>query len=497
MTDIVLVHPGAVHGIFGSDLAKSLVAVEQPLWCRLIAGAMINRGFSVDIIDAEAENLDADDVACRVMHVSPALVAIVVSGHQPSASSQQMIGASKIAKSIRYRAHSAPIIMLGNHPSALPERTLREETVDYVCDGEGPTTLEGLLRGQELSEIQGLVWWDDDGSVRKNPLASLLNLNKDFHGNVWHMLKMPLYRSHNWHRFGNLSKRQPYAAIYTSLGCSYRCSFCMINVFQHTNRYRMRDPKMVVDEMVMLNRDYGVETFKFVDELFVLNRRHCEAICNGIIEAGLGDRISSWCYSRIDTVMSGMLPLFRRAGFDWFALGIESGSKYVRDGADKRLKNDDIESVVRTIQMAGINVIGNYIFGLPDDTMESMRETLNLALGLNTEFANMYSAQAYPGSPLYDEAVKKSWTLPETWAGYSQHNYECRPLDTQHISAAQVLKFRDEAFLTYFRNPRYQQMVLEKFGPETLEHVRQMTKYELKRKLLDDTFAPKEKASAQ
>ena len=495
MIDVILIHAQAAHGIYGSDLASSLVAVEQPLWCRLIAGALLNRGFSVDIIDAEAENLDGSAVSSRVVAPTPKLVGIVVSGHQPSASTQQMEGARAVAKAIKMRWSQSKIIMLGNHPSALPERTLLEEPIDYVCDGEGPLTLEGLLLNRPLAEIPGLVWWSN--GIRKNPLAPLLDLNVDFHGNVWHLLKMSLYRSHNWQCFGDLSKRQPYAAIYTSLGCSYKCSFCMINVFQHTNRYRMRDPRQVVDEIIMLNRDYNVETFKFIDELFVLNRRHCEAVCNGIIEAGLGDRISIWCYSRVDTVIPNLLSLLRKAGIKWLALGIESGSKYVRDGSNKRLKNDDITQVVRDIQAADINVIGNYIFGLPDDDLDSMRETLNLALSLNTEFANFYSAQAYPGSPLYQEAISKGWNLPESWRGYSQHNSDCRPLDTQHIPGAVVLKFRDEAFTTYFRNPAYQDMVLKKFGQETLDHVKQMTKYQLKRKLVDSYFAPKEKASAQ
>ena len=496
MTDVVLVHPGAAHGIYGSDLAKSLVAIEQPLWCRLVAGALINRGFSVDIIDAEAEALTPNDVVSRLRCLVPYLVVIVVAGHQPSASTQQMIGASAITSAVKAATMKVPVLMMGNHPSALPERTLREENIDFVCDGEGPITIEGILRGRPPNDIPGLVWWDEDGSIRRNALAPLLDINQDFHGDVWSLLNMDLYRSHNWQRFDDFKKRQPYAAIYTSLGCSYKCSFCMINVFQHTNRYRMRDPKQVVSEMVMLNKDYGVETFKFIDELFVLNRRHCEAVCNGIIEAGLGEKISSWCYSRCDTSLLDILPLFRRAGFRWFALGIESGSKYVRDGADKRLKNDDIETVVKTIQAADINVIGNYIFGLPDDTMDSMRETLSLAMRLNTEFANFYVAMAYPGSPLYDEAVKKGWTLPETWRGFSQHNDDCRPLDTMHLHGAQVLKFRDEAFTTYYRNPKYLDMVEEKFGSEALAHIKQMTTYKLKRKLVDDYFAPVKWASS-
>jgi radical SAM superfamily enzyme YgiQ (UPF0313 family) len=495
MLDLVIIHPGAAHGIYGK-LGDDLVAVEPPLWARLIAGYVRDRGHSVKIVDAEALKLSPADVAIDVARSRPRLVAIAVYGHQPSASTQQMTGAGMTAREIKWRWPESKIIMLGGHVSALPEQTLREERIDFACVGEGPITVVELLKGTPALQVPGLVhctgYTVDDIVVNKS--APLLDIN-ELNGDVWDLLPMHLYKAHNWQCFGDLSKRQPYASIYTSLGCPYSCSFCCINAPFESHRYRMRDPLLVVSEIEFLYRHHGVKTFKIVDEMFVLNPRHYHDIAQGLIDAELGDDINIWAYARVDTVKPGKLELLRRAGIKWLALGIESGSKYVRDGADKRLKNDDIGTVVRAIQAADINVIGNYIFGLPDDNMDSMRETLDLALHLNTEFANFYVAMAYPGSPLYTEAVNKGWTLPETWRGYSQHNDDCRPLDTQHISAAEVLKFRDEAFNTYFRNPGYQDMVLEKFGLETWLHVREMTKYELKRKLVDQTFAPRERVS--
>ena len=129
-----------------------------------------------------------------------------------------------------------------------------------------------------------------------------------------------------------------------------------------------------------------------------------------------------------------------KAGFRWLALGIESASKHVRDGVEKgRFGDAQIIDTVRRIQAAGINVIGNYIFGLPDDTQESMQQTLDLALAARCEFANFYSAMAYPGSPLYRQAKAHGPALPDSWVGYSQHSYECLPLATQTLSAAEVL----------------------------------------------------------
>lgn len=502
MLDLLIINPSAAHGIYGSDLASSLIAVEPPLWCRLIAGYVQDAGFSVKIIDAEAEGLSPENTASLARAVyKPRLICIAVYGHQPSASTQQMDSAIKLAEAIHEKSggHQATILV-GGHVAALPEQTLKESKATFVCNGEGPETVLGLLRcDKPPKDVPGLVrnWFD--GEVVSNPSAELLDVDK-LHGNAWDLLPMHLYRAHNWQCFDDLTKRQPYASIYTSLGCPYKCSFCCINAPFHSNRYRMRNPTDVVNEMISLRANYGVKTFKIVDEMFVLNERHYTAIAQEIIDRHYVrelEELNIWAYARVDTVKEGHLALLRNAGFKWLALGIESGSKYVRDGAQKRLKNDDIEEVVKGIQAHGINVIGNFIFGLPDDTMDSMRETLSLALRLNCEFANFYSAMAYPGSPLYTEAIKSGWTLPGSWRGYSQHNSDCRPLDTRHISGADVLKFRDEAFQIYFRNPRYLDMLGKKFGNEAVKHVKAMTTIRLPRKLLDDTFAPVEACSGQ
>ena len=485
--DLLIINPGAAHGIYG-ELGNDLVAVEPPMWCRLIAGYVRDRGYSVQIIDAEAERFSPYQVATLAYQHNPRIACIAVYGHQPSASTQQMVGAGAIAREIKKLVVSIPIIMVGGHVAALPERTLAEEAIDYACNGEGPVTIVELLKqtagiGDFKEVIPGLVHWGPDGAAFNSPSAPLIPID-ELHGDAWDLLPMTLYRAHNWQCFGDLGKRQPYASVMTSLGCPYKCSFCCINAPFGTNRYRMRKPADVVAEIAMLYRDYGVRTFKIVDEMFVLNPKHYLAICDGLIEAELGPELNIWAYARIDTVQPATLEKLRAAGFRWLALGIESGSKHVRDGSDKALKNDDIAGVVRAIQVSGINVIGNFIFGLPDDGFRSMQETLDLALSLNCEFANFYSAMAYPGSALYDKALADRAALPQSWSGYSQHNADCRPLDTEHVGARDVLAFRDAAFTRYFTDPAYLGMIYDKFGAATLEHVTEMTKFKLPRKLL-------------
>jgi hypothetical protein len=89
---------------------------------------------------------------------------------------------------------------------------------------------------------------------------------------------------------------------------------------------------------------------------------------------------------------------------------------------------------------------------------------------------------AYPGSPLYDTALREGWPLPGCWSGYSQHAVDTLPLPTKHLSAEEVLRFRDQAFQTYFTSPRYLEMITSQFGPETAGHIREMTSYKLERR---------------
>ncbi|MEE8352719.1 MAG: radical SAM protein [Rhodospirillales bacterium] len=489
--DLLLVNPGGREKIY-QELGADLSAVEPPLWCRLIGGYARDRGVAVDILDSEALNLDPDAVAEKVREMDPRLVCMVVFGHQPSASTQQMIGAGDACRAIKDISPYIPILLVGGHVSALPKRTIIEESVDFACKGEGVVTVVQLLatlkeEEPDLESVEGLVWMRDGAPMINAPAPLIQNLDKDLHGNVWDLLPMDRYRAHNWQCFGELEARMPYASIYTSLGCPYKCSFCCINAPFDINRYRMRRPEDVVNEIGYLHDTYGIKTYKIIDEMFVLNERHVGAICDLLIERDY--RLNIWAYARVDTVKTEMLDKLKRAGIRWLALGIESGSAHVRDGAEKAFSGDDITAIVRDIQKAGMYVIGNFIFGLPDDDLDTMRQTLDLALGLNCEFVNMYSAMAYPGSPLYNEAVSKDLPLPALWSGYSQHSYDCQPLPTDHVSSADVLRFRDDAFHTYFSSTRYLDMVTQSFGWDTRNHIEEMAKRHLKRKILEETEA--------
>ncbi len=491
--DILFINPGEPAQIY-QGLGDEFCAIEPPVFAGLFATYARKRGASVAIIDGPAERLSSARVAeMATSDFDPTLVVIVVYGFQPSASTQNMSAAGRVARLIHEARPETKIMMTGTHLAALPDRSLAEEAIDFVCDREGPVTIyrtmQALKAGEtDFSKVPSLWWRDGKRIVAPKESETLLaDLDQEMPGIAWDLMDPRRYRSHNWHAFDHIHDRSPYAAIHTSLGCPYKCSFCCINAPFGKSSYRMWSTETVMAEIDHLVNTYGVKNIKFVDEMFVLNKRHVLGICDRLIERDY--KVNIWAYARVDTVQDQFLDKLKRAGFNWLCLGIESASADVRDGAAKKYQQEDIADVVRRIQNAGIYVLGNFIFGLPEDNRARMQQTLDMALELNCEFANFYSAMAYPGSPLYKVALETRIELPEKWHHFSQHGYETKPLSTKYCSAAEILEFRDQAWNRYFTSPTYLAMLKQKFGQDVVDHVARMTQVPLRRKLLEKVTA--------
>ena len=486
--DLVLINPGDKKQIY-QGLGLELAAIEPPFWVAVIAAYLRNQGFRVEIIDANAENYTPEETAEKVAKLNPLLAAVIVYGSHPSASTQTMPVSGKICEMLTDKT-SSKVAIGGLHPTALPKRTIEEERVDYVIEGEGPYTLESLLEvlrsgSSDFTNVPGLWFRDDDKSIKLNSKASLIDdLDKVLPVAAWDLLPMNKYRAHNWHCFDDIQNRMPYGAIYTSLGCPFSCTFCCINALFGKPGIRYRSPELVVEEIGLLVEEYDVKNIKIVDELFVLKESHYMTIVDLIIQKGYD--LNIWAYARIDTIKAENLKKMKQAGINWLGLGIESANNNVLDDINKKINAEDITNIVRQIQSADIRVGANFIFGLPEDNQETMNQSLELAFKLNAEYANFYCTMAYPGSKLYESASKEGWPLPKRWSGYSQYAEDSLPLPTKHLSAAEVLSFRDDAFQSYFNNPKYLDIVSEKFGKKVKDHIQEMTKTKLKRDILDN-----------
>ncbi len=259
-----------------------------------------------------------------------------------------------------------------------------------------------------------------------------------------------------------------------------------VGVANTYSNMRYWSPNFIIKEFDKLI-SYGVKTIKITDEMFLLNPKYYKPLCEMLAERNKDDKLMMWAYSRVDTVKrKEILSLVRKAGIKWLALGIESGDKNVRLEVSKgKFEDVDVNKVIEQVHNSDIQVMGNYIFGLPGDTKESMQKTLDLSIKLNTLGWNGYAATALPGSELYKIALDKGEKLPETYGAYSFHSYNALPLSNENLTAAEILHFRDKAFLTYHTNEDFLNKAFKKFGKKSIDNIKSMTSIKLKREILE------------
>ena len=486
--DLLIIKPGSPKRMYG-DLRHTLAGIEPPTLGVWLAGFVREKGYSVKIIDTETENFNHEELADEIAKYNPVLVNIIVAGTTPSSSSTPlMVVTGEILRTLKKKYPDIKAILTGIHPSALPERTLREEVTDFVGKGESFFTvlqlLEVLKSGQEVSghKIDGL-WYLENDQVVSNGWGKVTKNLDEFPLPAWDLLQLDKYRAHNWHCFQHINERSPYAAIYTSFGCPFNCTYCNVRtLYDGKPGIRFQSPEKIVEEIDYLVKTQKVKNIKFIDELFAVSEQRVDSVCDLLKERGYD--LNIWAYARINTVNEKMLRKMKEVGINWLSYGIESGSQKVRTGVDKnQFSQDEIKKIIKMTKDAGIYIQGNFIFGLPDDDLETMQETLDLAKELNCEYVNFYATMAYPGSQLY-ENLKTTDKLPDTWLGYAQLSEETLPLSSKHLSGKEILRFRDDAFNEYFSAHGYLKMIKEKFGQEVVSHIEEMLKYKIKRKFI-------------
>ena len=509
MLDALFISPGNTNKIY-QELSKKYTTIEPPTWSLLLAESCRSIGHSVGILDINAENLSDEEVHQRVCELDPRLIVFVVYGQNVNSGTVSMSGAVKTSKDLVRRGISCPISFVGSHVQALPRKALLDEdSVDFVFTNEGVYALRNLLSEPSfddatLSRTKGIAWRKDEDVIinQAEKVVPQERMDIDLPGYAWDLLPydkkpMDLYRAPMWHAQYKEENRSPYAALQTSLGCKFGCGFCMINIINRddeeeigvaSNYSKMRhwSTEFIIKEFDKLN-ELGVKTIKITDELFLLNKKFYAPLCELLSERAYSKELLMWAYSRIDTVRDPeVLTLLRRAGIRWLALGIESADKNVRLEVSKgKFEDVDITQVVKQVEEAGINVMANYIFGLPEDTQESMRKTLDFSKELNTIGWNAYPAMALPGSELYRDAVLSGKRLPTNYEGYSFLSYDTVPVANESLTSEDIVKFRDGAYDEYHTSPEFLERVTKMFGEKQADNIREMTKIKLKRRILE------------
>ena len=504
--DVLFINPNNANGIYQS-LASEIAAVEPPTWALLLAKSCQSRGFKVSILDANAERLSLNEQRDRVVEADARLVVFVVYGQNVNAGTVSMSGAIELANFLKSDNPNIVIAFVGSYVQALPVKVLKDEkSINFVFTNEAVYALWSILELKEFSHknlegIKGIAYRDANNEIRINPSSPLVptdRMDLDLPGYAWELLPfkknpLDLYRAPLWHVNYNSNLRSPYAAIQTSIGCNFGCSFCMINIINRNDEneigvasdykgMRFWSTQFVIDQFDILN-NLGVSTIKITDEMFLLYKKHYLPLCTELAKKPYAKDLMMWAYSRIDTVTNKeFLEIVRSAGIRWLALGIESADKSVRLEVTKgNFEDVDIEKIVRQVEDSGINVMANYIVGLPGDTLESMEKTLSLSKSLNTAGWNMYTSMALPGSELFQKLVKQNGLMEIVYSEFSWHSIDSKPHGTKTLSHQQVTAFRDTSFISYHSDINFLNKIRNKFGDRAVKSINDMLKIRIKR----------------
>ena len=513
MIDILFINPNSAAHIY-QGLSNKHSAIETPTWSLLLAESCRSKGAKVKILDCLAENLNLEITYNKILEFNPLLICFVVYGQNVNSGTTNMVGAVELANYLKSKNIKMPISFIGSYVQALPKKALKDEkSIDFVFINEGVYALHEILKikkfdDENLRKIPGIFFRNKNKQIeftRPIHVVPTEHMDRDLPGYAWDLLPfkdkpLDLYRAPLWHAEYKEEFRSPYAAIQTSLGCQFKCNFCMINILNKNddeevgiatkyNKMRFWSPDFIIKEFDKLI-SMGVNTIKITDEMFLLNPKYYLPLCELLEKRNKNDELKMWAYSRIDTVKrSEVLNKVRKAGIKWLALGIESGSKKIRLEVSKgKFEDVDVEKVVKQIEESDIQVLANYIYGLPGDTIKSINDTFELSLKLNTLGWNTYAAMALPGSQLYNDALKKKIDLPIKYTEFSFHSYDARPLPTETLKAGEILKLRDDHFHLYFSNKNFLNKIRNKFGQNAVDNINGMLKVRLKRKLIEENL---------
>ena len=290
-----------------------------------------------------------------------------------------------------------------------------------------------------LAFIKGLVW-RHDGEVTINPDRPFIRNLDD--------LPLPRHDLLPLERYRAPLVGGPYAFVVTSRGCPGGCRFCIKHV-SYGNAVRFRSPKSVLAEIEQLE-SLGVPAIHMYADLFTLNRDHVMGICQGILERGLEVRWT--CNSRVDFVDQEMLRTMARAGCWMIAWGIESGDDGMLRRMGKGTTTDQAEQALRWAKRAGIMNWGYFIIGLPGETEESIRRTIDFSKRLPLDLALFHIAAPHPGTPFFFEVVENGWFRPGTrWEEVDMDRSTV--LDYPHLRAEDLERWAQRAFREWALRP--------------------------------------------
>ena len=458
---ILLISP---HNIITKGYREDLV---PPLGLAYLAAILEQEQYEVKVLDLAAEDfyhreemengcivvgLSYEETKNRIRDFKPDMVGVSCLF---STQFNDMLKLCELAKRLDKKIVT---VVGGAHPSALPEQSLKNPYVNFVCIGESEYTLrlviESLNGDGDVSHIDGLGY-KINGKILVNPKTRFIEDLDSLPFPARHLLPMETYFKVNIPHAGT-SLKSPNTSIMTSRGCTANCAFCATTRFWG-RRFRTRSPENVLHEMESLIKAYGIKELSLIDDNFTLDKERAFKILQGMIDHRLNlvwntpNGLAAWVLDE------ELLSKMKEAGCYEVTFAIESGDQEVLNKIIKKpLKLDRVERLVRHGKKIGLIVHGYFVIGFPGETKELMQKTIDFAKRLKFDVAGIFIATPLPGTELYGICKEKGYLKPGFT--FEKMHYGKGNIVTSEFTPEEVEKIASKAIIEInmsllFRNP--------------------------------------------
>jgi anaerobic magnesium-protoporphyrin IX monomethyl ester cyclase len=354
-------------------------------------------------------------------------------------------GAS-IAKRLKRQFPMSHIVIGGPHANIYPKEILSLDFVDSIIMGDGEIPMVELLN--ELA-VRGII---------KKEIPGVYVSGRDYEGYTPYVHKnldslpipdrtlLPLERYTSV-----LSSKDYVTTMITSRGCPYGCVYCKLE-FQRPVR---RSAANVVKEFEIINK-LGIKEVEIYDDTFNWSHKRTAEICQGLIRKKIKMR---WAIrERVDRVREDILDLLRRAGCYRIHIGVETGNDIVMEAIKKRITVQQARKAIGLVKKFKFTVLSYFMYGLPQETIVEARDTLRLALEMNTDYAEFSIMIPYPGTEAYREALLEGVIPYDYWLEYTKNPvpaFEIPYVYEKFMSKNQLVEIRDLSVRKFYFRPSY------------------------------------------